>query len=64
MVVRRRDGLLRIVVSDDGIGGADGTRGTGLRGLADRVSGVDGRLFVDSPAGGPTVLTVELPCVS
>jgi signal transduction histidine kinase len=64
VVVRRRDGLLRIVVTDDGVGGADGTRGTGLRGLADRVSGVDGRLFVDSPPGGPTVLTVELPCAS
>jgi signal transduction histidine kinase len=64
VVVRRLDGLLRIVVSDDGVGGADPARGTGLRGLADRVSGVDGRLFVDSPPGGPTVLTVELPCAS
>lgn len=64
VVVRRLDGLLRIVVTDDGVGGADANRGTGLRGLADRVSGVDGRLFVDSPAGGPTVLTVELPCAS
>ena len=64
VVVRRLDGLLRIVISDDGVGGADARRGTGLRGLADRVSGVDGRLFVDSPPGGPTVLTVELPCAS
>jgi signal transduction histidine kinase len=64
VVVRRLDGLLRIAVTDDGVGGADATRGSGLRGLADRVSGVDGRLFVDSPPGGPTVLTVELPCVS
>ncbi len=64
VVVRRLDGMLRIVVTDDGVGGADPARGTGLRGLADRVSGVDGRLHVDSPAGGPTVLTVELPCVS
>lgn len=64
VVVRRLDGLLRIVISDDGVGGASANRGTGLRGLADRVSGVDGRLFVDSPAGGPTVLTVELPCAS
>ena len=64
VVVRRLDGLLRIVVTDDGIGGADASRGTGLRGLADRVSGVDGRLFVDSPSGGLTVLTVELPCAS
>jgi signal transduction histidine kinase len=64
VVVRRLDGVLRIVISDNGVGGADPARGTGLRGLADRVSGVDGRLFVDSPAGGPTVLTVELPCAS
>jgi signal transduction histidine kinase len=64
VVVRRLDGVLRIVVTDDGVGGADPMGGTGLRGLADRVSGVDGRLHVDSPTGGPTVLTVELPCAS
>jgi len=64
VVVRRLDGALRIVVTDDGVGGADPAGGTGLAGLADRVSGVDGRLSVRSPAGGPTVLTVELPCVS
>jgi signal transduction histidine kinase len=64
VVVRRLDSMLRVVVTDDGGGGADPALGTGLRGLADRVSGVDGRLHVDSPAGGPTVLTVELPCVS
>jgi len=64
VVVRRLDGMLRIVVTDDGVGGADPANGTGLRGLADRVSGVDGRLHVDSPSGGPTLLTVELPCVS
>jgi signal transduction histidine kinase len=64
VVVRRLDGLLRVVVTDDGVGGADPALGTGLRGLADRVSGVDGRLHVDSPSGGPTVLTVELPCAS
>jgi signal transduction histidine kinase len=56
--------MLRIVVTDDGAGGADPALGTGLRGLADRVSGVDGRLHVVSPPGGPTVLTVELPCAS
>jgi signal transduction histidine kinase len=64
VVVRRLDGMLRVVVTDDGVGGADPAGGTGLRGLADRVSGVDGRLHVDSPSGGPTVLTVELPCAS
>jgi signal transduction histidine kinase len=64
VVVRRLDGVLRVVVSDDGVGGADPVGGSGLRGLADRVAGVDGRLVVSSPSGGPTVLTVELPCAS
>ena len=64
VVVRQLDGRLRLVVTDDGVGGADPATGTGLRGLADRVSGVDGRLRVNSPPGGPTVLTVELPCAS
>jgi len=54
-------GTLTVMVSDDGIGGADIT-GTGLSGLADRVSGVDGRLSVESPAGGPTIIAAELPC--
>jgi signal transduction histidine kinase len=54
-------GALTVVVSDDGIGGAD-ARGAGLSGLADRVSGVDGRLSVESPSGGPTTIAVELPC--
>lgn len=56
--------MIRLVITDNGHGGADPDRGTGLHGLADRVSGVDGRLQVVSPVGGPTVLTVELPCVS
>ncbi|WP_433280159.1 sensor histidine kinase [Pseudonocardia xinjiangensis] len=60
-VRREGSGPVWIVISDDGVGGADPARGTGLRGLADRVSGVDGQLRVDSPVGGPTVLTVELP---
>jgi signal transduction histidine kinase len=63
-VRRERGGPLWISITDDGVGGADPDRGTGLRGLADRVSGVDGQLRVDSPVGGPTVLTVELPTVS
>ncbi len=54
-------GTLTVMVSDDGIGGA--TAGSpGLSGLADRVSGVDGRLSVESPAGGPTIIAAELPC--
>jgi signal transduction histidine kinase len=51
-----------VVVTDDGTGGADPAGGTGLAGLADRVAGVDGRFTLQSPPGGPTVLTVELPC--
>ncbi|WP_112243293.1 sensor histidine kinase [Kribbella monticola] len=53
---------LRLVVTDDGRGGADPDRGTGLQGLIDRVSGVDGDFSVVSPIGGPTVVTVEVPC--
>ena len=54
--------ILRIVVTDDGRGGAAAELGTGLRGLADRVAGVDGTLDVVSPLGGPTTLTAEVPC--
>jgi signal transduction histidine kinase len=54
-------GTLTVMVSDDGIGGAD-IDSPGLSGLADRVSGVDGRLSVESPAGGPTIIAAELPC--
>ncbi len=54
-------GTLTVMISDDGIGGAD-AHGPGLSGLADRVSGVDGRLSVESPTGGPTIIAAELPC--
>src|ERR1700722_9697251 len=54
-------GTLTVMISDDGIGGAD-PGGSGLAGLADRVSGVDGRLSVESPSGGPTIIAAELPC--
>lgn len=63
-VRREDDGPLWITIMDNGAGGADPDRGTGLRGLADRVGAVDGQLSVDSPFGGPTVLTVELPCTA
>ena len=56
-----RSGVLRLEVTDDGVGGADAARGSGLAGLAQRVSTVDGRLDVSSPPGGPTTVTVELP---
>ncbi len=54
-------GTLTVMVSDDGIGGAD-PNSPGLAGLADRVSGVDGRFSVESPVGGPTIVAAELPC--
>jgi signal transduction histidine kinase len=54
-------GMLRVRVTDDGAGGASLDAGGGLRGLAERVRTVDGRLEVSSPKGGPTMVTVELP---
>jgi signal transduction histidine kinase len=59
---RRDGGVLQVSVTDDGTGGADPSRGTGLGGLAQRIRSVDGTLSISSPAGGPTVLTAELPC--
>jgi signal transduction histidine kinase len=56
-----RTGVLCLEVTDDGIGGADATRGSGLAGLAQRVSTVDGHLEVSSPPGGPTTVIVKLP---
>jgi signal transduction histidine kinase len=55
------DDRLRVQVRDDGVGGADPTTGTGLRGLRDRVDALDGALAVDSPLGGGTTVTVEVP---
>ncbi|MEU6713794.1 histidine kinase [Nonomuraea sp. NPDC046802] len=55
-------GLLRVAVRDDGRGGADRAGGTGLRGIDRRLSAFDGRLILNSPAGGPTQLIMELPC--
>ena len=54
-------GMLRVRVTDDGTGGARLDGGSGLRGLADRLRTVDGRLNISSPRGGPTVVTVEMP---
>ena len=59
--VRRLSDAVRLTVTDDGVGGADPRQGSGITGLADRVAGVDGRLTVDSPPGGPTVLCADLP---
>ena len=59
--VLHQPGLVTLRVSDDGTGGAQLQPGGGLAGLAERVHTVDGRLHVESPAGGPTVVAVELP---
>jgi signal transduction histidine kinase len=59
--VSERDQTLVLRVSDDGRGGADPARGTGLSGLAQRVRTVDGSLEIMSPQGGPTQVTVQLP---
>ena len=56
-------GSIRIVVHDDGRGGADLSHGTGLAGMKARVEGVDGTLRIDSPPGGPTTLEVVLPVI-
>jgi signal transduction histidine kinase len=60
--VQRTGDRLHIIVSDDGAGGADPARGTGLAGLAKRAESVDGTFEIVSPPGGPTLLTVDLPC--
>jgi signal transduction histidine kinase len=60
--VQRAADRLHVIVTDDGIGGADADRGTGLAGLARRAASVDGTFEIDSPPGGPTLLTVDLPC--
>ena len=59
---RRDDNVLAIEITDDGHGGADPARGTGLTGLADRVAVAGGRMLLSSPPGGPTLLRAELPC--
>jgi signal transduction histidine kinase len=60
----REDGVLRLLVSDDGVGGAHATSGSGLPGMADRVAAHGGTLAIESPAGAGTRVAVELPCAS
>jgi signal transduction histidine kinase len=54
--------MLRLAVVDDGVGGADPAAGTGLAGVRRRLRPFDGTLAVDSPPGGPTIATLEVPC--
>jgi signal transduction histidine kinase len=60
--VSRSNGSVVVQVVDDGVGGADTERGTGLRGVADRIEALDGRVRVWSPAGGGTRIQAEIPC--
>ncbi|HWK28687.1 MAG TPA: sensor histidine kinase [Solirubrobacter sp.] len=66
VTLSRHDGQLRAIVSDDGVGGAarDRGSGTGLRGVASRLEAFDGTLELDSPTGGPTTVTIRVPCAS
>jgi signal transduction histidine kinase len=61
VMVERRNGHVTVEVADDGVGGADAARGSGLRGLSDRIAALDGRLSLHSPAGQGTVLRAEIP---
>jgi signal transduction histidine kinase len=60
--LRHADGALTMVVADDGGGAADPTAGTGLRGIERRLAAFDGTMALSSPPGGPTVVSMELPC--
>jgi signal transduction histidine kinase len=62
LTMSHRDGRLRMVVTDDGPGGADPARGTGLAGIERRLGAFDGDLTLHSPPGGPTVVIMEVPC--
>jgi signal transduction histidine kinase len=55
-------GMLRAEVTDDGVGGADPTQGTGLAGIERRLAAFDGILAMSSPVGGPTIVVIEVPC--
>jgi signal transduction histidine kinase len=60
--VQHAAGVLRIEVADDGAGGADPAAGTGLSGVENRLATFDGIMAVSSPAGGPTMIAMEVPC--
>ena len=62
MDVHHAEGMLRIAVTDNGKGGARLDAGSGLTGVDRRLGTFDGVLAVSSPAGGPTMVTMEIPC--
>ncbi|MGW0885312.1 sensor histidine kinase [Streptomyces sp. NPDC002671] len=61
--VTRNGAMLSAEITDDGTGGADASRGSGLDGIGRRAAALDGTMKISSPPGGPTTITVELPCV-
>jgi signal transduction histidine kinase len=64
VALARRDGALHIEVRDDGVGGASADGGSGLRGIADRVEALGGRLWTESGPSAGTRVCAELPCAS
>jgi signal transduction histidine kinase len=64
VALRHEHEVLTMTVTDDGGGGADPLRGSGLRGIERRLAAFDGTLDVTSPTGGPTTLAMVLPCAS
>ena len=60
--VARENGRVLVEVADDGVGGADPQRGTGLRGLADRIAALGGRLDVGTRPEGGTLVRAQIPC--
>ncbi|MFG2003392.1 sensor histidine kinase [Spirillospora sp. NPDC048911] len=60
--IHHANGALKMIVGDDGLGGADLAAGTGMRGIERRLGAFDGTMVVTSPRGGPTVVTMEIPC--
>jgi signal transduction histidine kinase len=62
ITLHHENGVLTCKVVDDGPGGADPMNGTGLRGIESRLAIFDGAVEVDSPAGGPTRIQLEVPC--
>jgi signal transduction histidine kinase len=64
LVAERENGTVRLAVTDDGVGGADPARGSGLIGLSDRIGAIGGKLAIDSPTGHGTSIVAELPAVA
>ena len=64
LITAVQDGWLYVTITDDGMGGASTAKGHGLAGLEERLQGVDGKLSVTSPTGGPTTIEAVIPCES